>query len=305
MKARGYSRTDRWRAALYVKTRRLACWLLLALISTCARAATPVGLNAACLGGVHRGTPWQSLFLKSTNILESPRPGQGVFAWEQWTGNATIRPDWMSDGSPVPDALATAPTNDWAVVSLLAALFTNNDLRALASVNQTSVESWAELLDGITALTNTDQGQFDWALMTSNSPQAGVIAAGINATREREPNRLFYSIGDILATRELSDASPWLNPTNIFISDTALEIIPSQLLLRLRPDSIGSVTGTNGGAQIQFTGVDDYAYILQESSNLVDWSLVSTNYPSNGIFRLKQALSTNLAPTFYRSALGP
>jgi hypothetical protein len=261
------------------------------------------GLNPAWLGRVHRGTPWQTLFLKSTNILGSPLLSQGLFAWEQWTGNAAVRPNWKGDGAPMLDVLATAPTNDWSIVGLLTTLFNTNDLRTLVSVNQPSASAWAGLLDGITVLTNISPDQFDSALMTSNSSQALEIATGLNNARAGEPNHQFGSIGEILATPELSDASPWLNVTNGFASDAALEIIPSQLLPRLRPDSIGSVSWTNEVLQVQFTGIDDYAYAVQVSSNLVDWSLVSTNYPSNGIFSLRQMPSTNSVQTFYRSVL--
>jgi hypothetical protein len=261
------------------------------------------GLNPAYLGTVHRGTPWQTLFLKSTNILDSAGLSQGLFAWEEWTGNAAVRPNWKGDGAPMLDALATAPTNDWAIVGLLTTLFNTNDLRTLVSVNQTSASSWAGLLDGITVLTNTSPAQFDLVLMPSNSPQALEIATGLNNTHEGEPNRQFGSIGEILATPELSDASPWLNATNGFVSDAALEIIPSQLLPRLRPDSIGSVSWTNEVLQVQFTGIDDYAYAVQVSSNLVDWSLVSTNYPSNGMFSPRQMPWTNSVQTFFRSLL--
>ena len=261
------------------------------------------GLNPACLGSVHRGTPWQTLFLKSTNILQTPGTGPGWVSWAKWTGNAVVRPDWNRSGSLIPDALVTAPTNDWSVVSLLTALFNTNDLHALASVNHTSTAGWASLLDGITVLTNTSAGQFDSALMTANSPQAGEIAAGIIAVREREPNHLFLTIGDILATPELSNASPWLNPTNGYLSDAALEIIPSQLLPRLRPDSLGSIVLADGLPQVQFTGIDDHTYALEESSDLVNWSSVSTNFPSNGSFNLTPMLATNSGPTFYRSSL--
>ena len=190
-----------------------------------------------------------------------------------------------------------------AIVGLLTTLFNTNDLRTLVSVNQTSASSWAGLLDGITVLTNTSPAQFDLVLMPSNSPQALEIATGLNNTHEGEPNRQFGSIGEILATPELSDASPWLNATNGFVSDAALEIIPSQLLPRLRPDSIGSVSWTNEVLQVQFTGIDDYAYAVQVSSNLVDWSLVSTNYPSNGMFSPRQMPWTNSVQTFFRSLL--
>jgi len=63
----------------------------------------------------------------------------------------------------------------------------------------------------------------------------------------------------------------------------------------LRADSIGSVNWADEVLQVQFTGIDDYAYTVEASSNLVDWS--------NGIFNLRQMPSTNSVQTFYRSVL--
>src|SRR5262249_35626017 len=179
--------------------------------------------------------------------------------------------------------------------------------RTLASVNQTRGPAWAALLDGMTVLAYMGQPQLQPVLMSSNSPQAATIAVALDATRAAQPAQVFDSIGSILATPELSIASPWLSTTNrnVFITDEAVESIPSQLLPLLRPDSIGSIVPSGGGFQIQFSGVDDYAYGVQVSSNLVDWSTISTNYPDNGVLSVLQFATGNAPERFYRSVLLP
>jgi hypothetical protein len=263
----------------------------------------PLGLG--WVGQVHRGTPWQTIFLKSSNVLlQSPNVNQNLAAWQRWTGNPWVWPDPNGNGQMVADALFTVPTNDWKMVSLLASLFNTNDPRALASANQTSVQEWTALLDGLTVLTNPAPGELDTVLMSSNSPQAGIIAAGLLSTRASLSSQVFLDPSSILATPELSVNSPWLN-ASVTPNDEAYEIIASQLLSKLRPDSIGTVSTTPGQLQVQFSGFDGYPYAVQVSSNLVDWTAVSTNYPSNGVFNFMEALPVDLSSKFYRSALLP
>ena len=54
------------------------------------------------------------------------------------------------------------------------------------------------------------------------------------------------------------------------ISDEAYEAVPSQLLPRLRPDSLGYIVFTNGGWNARFSGSDAFTYQVQSSTNLVD-----------------------------------
>jgi hypothetical protein len=146
--------------------------------------------------------------------------------------------------------------------------------------------------------------------MTSNSPQASTIANAILANAATLPDHFFHSVGDIFATPELSTSSPWLNTSSVYQSrygftDAAYETIPSQLLALLRPDSVGTVIQTSPNLQIQFTGADGYAYAIQTSSNLLDWTSVTTNYPINGTFIFSENQTTDSSLRFYRSLLLP
>jgi hypothetical protein len=108
----------------------------------------------------------------------------------------------------------------------------------------------------------------------------------------------------------LSLASPWLNTNgaaqfNSTMNDEACEALPSQLLPLLRPDSTSSVSQSGGTVRVQFTGADGYPYAVQTSSNLLDWTAVSTNYPANGSFNFMDAPSPGSPRRFYRSILQP
>jgi hypothetical protein len=199
-----------------------------------------------------------------------------------------------------------APIQDWHLASLLAALFNTNNPAMLFSVNNPDPNAWQGLLNGLTVLTNAS-GQFGSTMISSNSPQASVIANAIEAERTAQPAEIFSDFGDILATPQLADQSPFLtglNATNE-ISDAAYEAIPSQLLPLLRPDSVGAIVHANGGWNIQFSGSDGFAYALQTSTNLVNWNFVSTNYPVQGFFVMPVSSLANFPGQFYRSMLVP
>jgi hypothetical protein len=262
--------------------------------------------NLTWLGRVHRGTPWQTIYLKA--------PGTSLATWTQWTGNTQLVTNWNGGNGVTWDAFFTQPTNDWRLASLVISLLSTNDPRNLASVNQPGVPAWLSLLDGMTVFTNYfDDFGYEWfapAIMSSNSPQAAIIATALDATRAKQPTRTFRSIGDLLAIPELSTGSPWLDTNGVAqidssMNDEACEAIPSQLLLLLRPDSLGSASQSGGTLQVQFTGADGYAYVVQTSSNLSAWTAVSTNYPVNGSFNFVATPSPGSPRRFYRSVLQP
>jgi hypothetical protein len=251
------------------------------------------------LGRVHRGTPWQTVYLKSSTV--------NLNQWQLLTGNADIA-----------DAQLSMPTNDWHLASLMVSLLNTNAPAALLSVNQSD---WSPAFGaGINVLTNTlDDGvmgiippqplQFASLTMSSNSPQAAVIANGINTFRSSRPGHYFYDIGDLLGAPELSANTPWLNLSDMQrrygINDAAYEIIPSQILPRLRTDSIGSIAAGNGQFQIQFTGLEGYPYTIETSTNLINWSPVSTQSPTNGVLTFTDFAGASAAPHYYRSVLVP
>jgi hypothetical protein len=200
------------------------------------------------------------------------------------------------------DAAATVPTNDWHLVSLFNRWFSTNDLRTLTSPNRATTASFEAMLDGMIVFTNNADGEL---VMSSNSPQAAIIAQGIIAERLLQSAQVYSDVGDILSVPELSIASLWLAPNGNKITDEAIEILPSQLLPLLRADSIGVLAEPNGVAQVQFSGFDEYAYAMQESSNLVDWVSVATNIPTHGLISYPTSPPPAAPVRYFRSLLLP
>jgi hypothetical protein len=272
---------------------------------------TNQSLNADWLGRVHRGTPWQTVYLKSSDILSY----QGDFG-AAGVGGSNVWFNWTGDTNAT-DAAAMSPVRDWHLASLLASMFNTNDLRSLLSVNNPDTNAWQGLLDGLTALTNnlTDAQlqslmtpQFGVIVVSSNSPQASVIANAVETVRTAQAGQFFSDVGDILAIPQLTVNSPFLNWNDNVqqqrgISDEVYEMIPSQLLPLLRADSIGSVAAVNGQVVIQFTGYDGHSYAIEVSSDLVDWIGIATNSPACGTFSFTNSPASNANPQFYRSVL--
>jgi hypothetical protein len=115
--------------------------------------------NLSWLGRVHRGTPWQTFYLKSA----SP----DLSTWMVWTGNEQLVTNGSRPNGVSYDAFFTQPANDWRIASLLVSLLTTKDPRGLASVNQPNAFAWCGLLNGLTVLTNNGPGG---SLTPSSSP---------------------------------------------------------------------------------------------------------------------------------------
>jgi hypothetical protein len=186
------------------------------------------------LGRVHRGTPWQTVYMKSTDTTRTNLP-----AWRDWSGTPN-------------DVLAqrSAPVNDWGLFDLFTTSINDNASRGRLSANQTGLAAWSAVFSGVITLTNSGPvpepavidpaGPFDPNLP---SPVARIVQ-GINNARfftnlVGAPvfrNHVFNHAGDVLATPELTEASPFLNTTNLHsnaaggITDEIMERIPQQIM---------------------------------------------------------------------------
>ncbi|MCX6916719.1 MAG: hypothetical protein NT167_27355 [Verrucomicrobia bacterium] len=206
--------------------------------------------NIGWLGRVHRGTPWQTVYLKSGSM--------DLFAWQKWSGNGQFVPyvgqfptnrlplylfRGATNGWFTYDAFLTMPTNDWRILDLFTTGLSDNATRGQLSINQANLAAWSAVLGGVVVLTNVldadanlllspqviqPAGVYD-AFNTNTWPPLVRIVNGINRTRASAyvvgnnafpvfRNYSFQSLGDILAVPELTVASPFLN-TNTLPAD--------------------------------------------------------------------------------------
>jgi hypothetical protein len=164
------------------------------------------------IGRVHRGTPWQTIYLKS----DSP---ESLTSQNLWTSAWVKSPE-------------TYPTNDWSMVDVFTTAPNDNAARGLLAVNQTNDAAWAAVFAGVIApVTATNGTQI---LPLDVGPYLMDSQYGINNQRTNHPNGIFHKVGDILAASALTTNSPYLlgNPANY--SDEIIERIPQQTLSLLK-----------------------------------------------------------------------
>lgn len=188
--------------------------------------------NIGWIGRVHRGTPWQTVYLKSAIIDTN--------SWYLWAG-----------------AIGTHPTNDWKIIEAFTTAISDHAARGLLSVNQTNVAAWSAILSGVSVFTNTTpfyskeanrKVSYEEIFIQPNSPQLYTIIEGINRTRDYLSgitNEIlkrtygfrsrFARLGEILATPELTLRSPYIN-TNNLLTDEIVERIPQQILSLIKED---------------------------------------------------------------------
>jgi hypothetical protein len=210
--------------------------------------------NVGWLGRVHRGTPWQTVYLKS--------PGMDLPTWQRWTGNGLFMTNSgqtavFATNSVFFDAFLTQPTNDWRLVDLFTTALSDNATRGQLSINQPNLAAWSAVLSGVMALTNSVDANGNRVLTSQVIQPAGIynpldpttwspvvqLVKRINDVRATNSTRhVFSRLGDILAVPEFTVSSPFLNTNgtatlpNSALNDAAYERLPQQLLGLLKCD---------------------------------------------------------------------
>lgn len=227
--------------------------------------------NIGWLGQVHRGTPWQTIYLKSIYYIDRNSGALEFTAhptnWVRWAGS-----------------IGTHPMRDWRLLDVFTTAANENAASGLLSVNQTNTAAWSAVLSGGIAATNTTR--YNVALQNQNrgvdpvtayapwviqpgSPQISDIVQSINFARTNQidiipnpdPNananlpyipiwrtnvlaqkkaEVFRSMGEVVSAPALSVQSPFLNRDLVQVrgvwTDRAVEYIPQQILSLLRKD---------------------------------------------------------------------
>jgi hypothetical protein len=257
--------------------------------------------NVGWLGRVHRGTPWQTVYLKA--------PPVDITTWKTWTGNqlwlqnyGQISTNFLGIGQVAQDAAFSLPTTDWHIVDLFTAALDDNATRGQMSINQgnlaawsafqptppqlqinqsiiqANLASWSAVLGGVNVLSNdtassyvnvtmSPAGPFD---LTAPPPLVRIIQ-GINNFRANPtncPTGVFQRLGDILAVPELTIASPYVLATNLLPASRSLPIHQDEVYERIPQQILGLLKGNE---QPRFV-----IYAYGQALKPADKSLVTT-----------------------------
>jgi hypothetical protein len=152
-------------------------------------AASLVGFpSIGWLGRVHRGTPWQTIYLKPW------------FPTNEW--------------GLVHYSMRAHPTNDWLLADIFTVAQHPNASRGRLSVNQTNLAAWSAVLGGIdvTRLTANGKARTNMEPAAIGDTNVQWIVEGINARRESLPGKVFNNLEEFLSVPELTTSSPFLMP---------------------------------------------------------------------------------------------
>jgi hypothetical protein len=249
------------------------------LVTNSAAWSFPTPTNALAsvgqLGRIHRGTPWQTVYLKSA-IANIEADSEGHIAdrhhWKWWSGS-----------------YGTHPTNDWALLDTFSTALTENAGRGQIGVNQTNLPAWSAILSGVPVLrrSNNDGNNLVATVLnpagvngdsflqkivggyTNNNGQfrRGIVSGFVHTNgwpgdplltvtgpdgnplilpKARRSLPRFQSVGEICSVETLSVGSPLLenveydesNPGRTFrpVSDEVVERIPQQILSLLKAE---------------------------------------------------------------------
>ena len=205
--------------------------------------------NLGAIGRVHRGTPWQTIYLKAPDAA----PGLINPTWQNWCGNWDAR-----------DAVGNRPVSDRFLFEHFTVAPNPNATRGQLSMNNNELAAWSAVISGVQNLHSalTDGDFRDSRLLSrlastaippaggagGNSP-LGLVVEAINRTRANKalfPAQTFTNLGNLLAVPELTTSSPFLT-TNLTttisdiqhqrgLTDAAYERIPQQIMSLLRGD---------------------------------------------------------------------
>jgi hypothetical protein len=215
--------------------------------------------NIGWLGRVHRGTPWQTVYLKATDITNAfPKVNWLKWNWVNWTGDASPWPFTTTI-----DAFYNRPVQDRLLFDSFTTAINENATRGQLSVNQTNLAAWSAILSGVLVITNdVDAGTTTNIVIAPagiHNPQLPFdqqtnllvrIWQGINSARANTnliakpvfPNHVFNHLGDILATTNLTEASPFLNFSKLQANDGSAGGLTDEIIERIPQQIMGLLT---------------------------------------------------------------
>ena len=144
----------------------------------------------------------------------------------------------------------------------------------------------------------------------SITPNGGTFTSLASVTLAApDTNAMIYFTFDasLPTTNSLLYAGPLSLTSNLTLSASAyatgyINSVTASALFIIQPMQFTSAGfATNGQFQLNFLGVPGQTYVLQASSNLVNWVPLSTNTPVTNLFQLMDPGAGNFQRRFYRA----
>jgi hypothetical protein len=142
------------------------------------------------------------------------------------------------------------------------------------------------------------------------TPNGGVFIPSVTVTLQG-PNTnaaLYYTLdGTLPTTNSFLYTAPLLLTNSVTLSANAFEAnfinsVAASALFTVQPGITFTSAGfsANGAFQLGISGLAGGSYILQGTTNLINWTSLTTNQPSNNVFNLSDTNAGNFPYRFYR-----
>jgi uncharacterized repeat protein (TIGR03806 family) len=157
---------------------------------------------------------------------------------------------------------------------------------------------WINSLDGTPALAPPD-------ILPNGGSFAGSV--GVVLQHPDLAAQIYYTLDGTLPTASSTLYSGPINLTNnLTVRAKAFEAgyvdsVAANATFFINPSQFTSVTLTNGIVHLFFAGVSEQTYVLQATTNLVDWVPVATNVAPSAIFEMTDPQAVQFQFRFYRT----
>ena len=190
------------------------------------------------LGRIHRGTPWQTIYMKSampdgtsTRLARlSLQKGIAVPSTPSLAGRYLKR---LPDGSPAKQWMTwagnpyTRPENDWQIFDLFTTALNENAAKGLLSVNNTNRAAWSAVFSGVPVISDarvplseltghTNATLTQTPVIEPGSRELAAMVESINESRisASRLGRRYLHIGDVFSAPSLTAGANEFVPIN-------------------------------------------------------------------------------------------
>jgi hypothetical protein len=140
-------------------------------------------------------------------------------------------------------------------------------------------------------------------------PAGGIFNGSVSVMLQPPDNNaaVYYTLdGTLPTTNALLYSAPLLVSSNATLMATAFETnfdnsVAASALFTIQPPFFTTEAFTSGGVfQLGFSGAAGNRYVLQASTNLIDWTPIATNMATTNLFNLMDSNAAAFPSRFYR-----
>lgn len=158
------------------------------------------------------------------------------------------------------------------------------------------------------------------SLFVSRVCPAGVGAFDVRVSSEAEWDRLEFYVNGVFRQRWSGDAQwqtyqfavpggtnsfEWRYAKDFSLSAGLDAAFLDNFDLPTAPTAMQLLSYVSGGPEIRLLGQSSYTYVIQASSDLLNWQAISTNVAVNGVIQIKDPTAANYRVRFYRGVITP